>query len=51
MTGRDLIEFIEANHLEDCTVEIGHSTDPLGVDYVPIDETDIEAEDGTIRIC
>lgn len=50
LTGKDLIKLIQDAQAENFVVYIGTQTDPLGVDYSPLDFQDVEIEDNAIRI-
>ena len=50
LTGKDLIKLIKDAGAEDFVVYIGIATDPLGVDYCPLDFDNVTIEDNTIKI-
>lgn len=50
LTGKDLIKMIKDANAEDFVVCIGEATDPLGVDYIPLECDNVTVEDNTIKI-
>lgn len=50
LTGKDLIKLIKDAGAEDFEVYIGIATDPLGIDYYPLDFDSVTIEDNTIKI-
>lgn len=47
MTGRELIEYIVNNHLEDYTIEVSHE---IGESSYPVREVEVNNEEKTIEV-